>query len=356
MHLTEPETVPFSAYRVRLWNLEEFIGHTGLSVERDGMTVHVTGTAPKAPVAQVGGFSVEVDYEIGNFGEPFSEGGIRQKGFLNVACDPPVPFPDFVNGALRSIHTLLELAVDSPVPLLTLLAYPITREPTEDDDGHWREPDEVQILFRQRSPVPSGERRPTVMLPFTVAGLGERWESCLRQWHQARTRFGPTFDHYFSLNRAESMPIENRFLSTVQALESYHRRAFPEATRESRDAFRERKRRLAKEDRRWLAETLQWSNELRLRDGMRLLWQLMSHTIRGKLGSEDEFARRVANTRNYLTHYGDSRRAGVVAGKELVDLTRQLGLVLRAVFLIELGLNVEEILATPWGNRLLARL
>jgi hypothetical protein len=82
----------------------------------------------------------------------------------------------------------------------------------------------------------------------------------------------------------------------------------------------------------------------------------MPDTVRGKLGSEDEFAKRVANTRNYLTHYGDSRRAGVVVGRELVDLLRQLGLVLRTVFLIELGLNVEQILATPWGNRLLAGL
>ena len=82
----------------------------------------------------------------------------------------------------------------------------------------------------------------------------------------------------------------------------------------------------------------------------------MPATVRGKLGLEDVFARRVANTRNYLTHYGDSGRPGVVAGSELVHLTRQLGLVLRALFLIELGLDVEHVLAMPWGNRLLASL
>ena len=219
---------------------------------------------------------------------------------------------------------------------------------------------------RNRSPlsatdyVPSAERKSLQELAFTVESLGEQWESCLRNWQNALGSFGPTLDHYFSLNRSEGMPVEHRFLSLVQALESFHRRRFPEMLREPVADFRARKRRLLaaapKEERKWLANALQWANELSLRQRVAHLWEMMPESVRQRLGSQHDFSKRVADTRNYLTHFNEQRKGAAVMGRDTYDLVVRLSTVLRVVFLLQLGLDAETVLQRPWGNRLLARI
>jgi hypothetical protein len=359
-HLPEPETAPFAVYRVRLWNLEEFVGQNGLSLRWENDAVQATGTKPVPSVAQCQGFRVETHHEIrSSESEPFSK-AIEQRTYLNVTCQPALSFIDFVNGPLRSIHTLVELAVDGAVPLTTLLAFPTTVTWPVRTEAGWEIPDETEILFHQRCPLPPRERRHSGELAFTVAGLGDEWENCLQRWHRANTTFRLTFDHYFSLSRTVGMADEHRFVSIVQALESYHRRAFPDAVREPQRDFKERKRRLAKSveagDRRWLLEALQYSNEARLRDRMRALWRMMPEVARKRLGAEDDFAARVTHTRNWLTHGGPPRGAAVKSGTQMTDLTLQLALVLRVIFILELGLDAEQVLGTAWGDRVLVEL
>lgn len=360
-HLPLGELTPFPAYRVRISNLEEFIGVGGLTMSYIDGIPQVATAKPSVFTATVDGTRVDTRHEIRGNQESVTDIRIQQRAFMEFACHTPLDLVTFDRTILRSVHTMMEVAANIALPLTALVAFQTTRTDWEVmEDGAIATPDEVEILYKQRCSPASLENKPLSHLPFTVASLGGQWEHCLRRWDAARQKFGPTFDHFFSLNRTTDLPIELRLLSLAQALESLHRREFPDDTQEPSDAFKGRKRRLAeavpREDRRWLLAAVQYSNELRLRDRMKHLWRLMPILIQARLGSEDDFARRITKTRNYLTHYSEASKGHAAQGLALVGLVTQLGVVLRVMFLIQLGLDPDAVLATAWGAQWLLRL
>jgi hypothetical protein len=357
-HLADPAMTPFAAYRVRFWNLEQVVGHNGLSMTWDKGQPVATGVQPPKAVAHCDTFRVETDYEVRSTSEWMTK-TIDQQTYLNFFCQPALAFSDFARGPLQSMQTLIELAVDGPVPLVKLLAFPTEQiHPRKTDTGQIEVPDEIEILFQQRCPLPP--REPVSGLPFTIASLAEQWEPCFRRWHEANTRFRLTFDHHFSLHRTVGMANEHRFISVVQALESYHQHAFPHRVRQPKCEFRERKRRMSKtfdpSDRRWFVKAVEYANEITLRDRLSDLWRLMPEGARQRLGAEDDFCARVKDTRNWLTHGRRVKGAAVSSGVEMTDLRMQCDLVLRLLFIRELGVDPQQVLGTTWGQRLLAAL
>jgi hypothetical protein len=324
-HLPLGELTPFPAYRVRISNLEEFIGVGGLTMSYIDGIPQVATAKPSVFTATVDGTRVDTRHEIRGNQESVTDIRIQQRAFMEFACHTPLDLVTFDRTILRSVHTMMEVAANVALPLTALVAFQTTRTDWEVmEDGEIATPDEVEILYKQRCSPASLENKPISHLPFTVASLGGQWEHCLRRWDAARQKFGPTFDHFFSLNRTTDLPIELRFLSLAQALESLHGR--------------------------------EYLNELGLRDRMKHLWRLMPILMQARLGSEDDFARRVTKTRNYLTHYSEASKAHAAQGQALVGLVTQLGVVLRVMFLIQLGLVPDAVLATAWGAQWLLRL
>src|SRR6267142_2590211 len=117
---------------------------------------------------------------------------------------------------MRSLHNLIELAADVVLPLTSL----------ESTSGSLGNSHRIDILLQPPRYREGTSRKHPAELLFTLSGLGDRFEECVQRWHAGRERYGPTFDLFFSLGRSE-MFMEHQFLSLIQAVESYHRRAYP---------------------------------------------------------------------------------------------------------------------------------
>jgi hypothetical protein len=357
-HLSDPYNSPFSAYRVRFANLTQFAGAQRFDVRREGDVVQVSAALADSLFARLPGMEVRVEFELSTSGDGLTDLALRHDPSVAFRFDDAITVRDFERGPMRSMHTLIELASDAYVPVLNISAISEEKEPQPPDGAPiLSDTDEVEILFKPRAPQKSTHLN-AYQLAFTLASLGPNWGGYFERWHLANSKYKPTLDHLFSLRRTDSMPVEHRFLSLVQAVESFHRRAFPERTRESPSDFKERKRRivgsLSKDDRQWVLNAVQFGNEPRLADRLRDLWELLPPTARLHLGSQDDFARSTAYARNHLTHHTTTHRAVKVEPRELFKVALRLLFVLRVLLLRELGVNPEQILSTPWGLQIIS--
>jgi hypothetical protein len=260
---------------------------------------------------------------------------------------------DFLGGPLRSLHTLVELAADSVLPIEGIAGIGEVQGAEHD----------VEVFIRPVTYARPAKRRHPVELLFTLYGLGDRFAECIQRWHAGSERYGPTFDMFFTLGPS-TLFLEHQFLSLIQALEAYHRRAYPNYAL-SPDEHMARRARVAEalardgtlsvEDRRWVESKIRY-NEPSLVERLAQIYDDMPATVRGVLRSREAFSHSLADTRHYMTHWDNEKRAGALTGVDLLLGAQQLRLVIKAIFLKELGLATEEVIARLQEPRIIARL
>jgi ApeA N-terminal domain 1 len=355
-HFAAPYEEAFEAMSFRLWNGEACIGSSAVNVQHQGhtTTASVTRSVPPAIDIDAGGFRVSTDVRVVESFELLKEVSFRQASYFTITAQSPTGIEAFVEGPAQSLQTLFELATLDRVPFLDVEAYLPRRE-----GGGLQAP--VRVLFDQRRVLPLPDRRHPPEFAFTVSSLGSRWEECFSRWQECRTQFAAAFGTNYSQSRSVGVPVEQRFLNLAQAVESYHRAAYPSRTREPAADFEARLVRLGvwldDDGRRWLFGRLVYANEITLRERIRDLYESMPATVQASLGEREAFARSVTRTRNYLTHGSpESMRGAETEGRGILRLLLRLDAILKLALVSELGLQLDPLLQTSWGHRLLAPL
>lgn len=137
-----------------------------------------------------------------------------------------------------------------------------------------------------------------------------------------------------------------KFLSMVQALESYHRRAVSNKELPE-DDHKERVARIMNaapsEHKKWLKEKLNYSNEPRLRERLKDLSDTFHVTIKNLIPDRKYFINKVIDTRNYMTHYDEDLKEKSAKEIELFIITEQLRSIVEMCLMKEIGFNSKEI-------------
>lgn len=344
----------FKSLTVGFPNLAPFIGISGIRGESRPLEpgtpyeACIIASLPKGITFALDGWTVTTLHRQA-FSGTFNRRVIEEQAWFEIETNEPKPLDEFLSGPVRSLHTLLELAVDEPIPVSMITG--------ESGSGN-----EVDIIRSQRVFANLTEIEHETFLPFTLKALGERCSSVVQKWHQARTLHGPTFDLFFSVMRNSDMPVEHKFLFLVQALESFHRGTRPnEVDDPALHAARVEDVITAAPDehRSWLRERIgRFSNEPTLARRLKELYDTMPEQVRKYLGDRKKFARDVSVTRNYFTHFSPDLRAEAVTERhELWAMIQQLSGVLKVLFLQVLEVDPVHVLEnTAWGNFLQQRM
>jgi HEPN superfamily Apea-like protein len=141
----------------------------------------------------------------------------------------------------------------------------------------------------------------------------------------------------------QRLPTEHAFLLLTHAIESYHRRTWPvlEATATK---HRRRVRRIvwavrSTRDRKLVAKALRFFGvEPSLETRLRQVYASMPDEAQKLLGDKDRFCVKVAQTRNYFTHFDKRLKQKALAGGELWRTVYKLKYLIRVLLLRELGL------------------
>jgi hypothetical protein len=163
------------------------------------------------------------------------------------------------------------------------------------------------------------------------------------------------------------MYVEHRFLSMVQAVESYHRQAIggeyltPEAYKPVYSALvaaippTENSAFIAA-----LKNRLRYHYQLALRKRLEDLVDLYGALASPVLPGPTTFVTRVVDTRNYLTHYDQDLRSRAATGLgHQFNLIQRLRVLLEVCFLCELGLPqeaVKKMIVKSWAYQYVLRM
>ena len=203
---------------------------------------------------------------------------------------------------------------------------------------------EVQELFPQR-PIIQENRKP--QQPWVPLGNLQPLDRSLTRWYEFAAELPSAFAMVAEYTRAGSTtPWEDRLSYLARFVEQYHRAKF-ENHRMDRQEFKQ-KRALVKSTLHeaklddladWTHSLTEHANEKRLAERLQELVEDFGDTVSPMIAEYEDWAKAVADTRNYYTHYSGYLKSRAAHGFDLIVMTKQLWLVVRACLLREMGFD-----------------
>jgi hypothetical protein len=230
-------------------------------------------------------------------------------------------------------------------PLL-VLANVFLRRPVALLEQHVELPDgsEVHELFAQR-PIHQEGGKP--QQPWVPLGNLQPLDHSLTRWYEFAAELPSAFAMVAEYTRAgPTTPWEDRLSYLARFVEQYHRKRY-DSSRMSKQQFKQ-KRALVKstlhaakleELASWTHSLTEHANEKRLAERLQELVEDLGDTAAPVLPNPETWAKAVADTRNYYTHYSDYLQSQAAHEFDLVIMTKQLWWVVRACLLREMGFD-----------------
>lgn len=180
---------------------------------------------------------------------------------------------------------------------------------------------------------------------FKIKDIKQDFSLILQRWFNLYDEANDIINLYFSTFYNYSIYSESRFSSLIQFLESYHRR-----TIEKKSSFDDNHKARIKEiidavpaeHKDWLSEKLRFSHEMSLSDRLKDILSLTKGTILPLIDDSDDFARKVKNIRNYLTHYSDKKQRKLYEGETLFRINQVLDFMIKHCLLNAIGCSHER--------------
>lgn len=245
---------------------------------------------------------------------------------------------------LNHMQNLISLAIGKSASIIDLIGE--TESNKEELGGKFYYP-EVKIYFYYKEDIKENYEQilPPNML-FSLRNIKDNFELYIRNWFNKKEILTPVFNLYFGTLYNTEMYVEQRFLSLIQALESYHRRSKenneidPEQHEKRVNEIIEA---VGEQYKEWLKERLSYSNEPKLRIRLNDILNECGRAINIETSRKKKsFINKICDTRNYLTHYDISLTGRAIEGVELARLCNKLKVIIQFYFLIELGFSFEE--------------
>lgn len=280
---------------------------------------------------------------------PFSQNSgplIIRRAFISLLSEKPRDIEFFSHLAFK-LCNFLSLALDQAVSIKSIS---VSSEQASVDTTT-SVPPPIQV-FGQFAPWT--EQRPTVgphRMLFTHREAKCRLkEDILTGWLKKYVDYEPAFDVYFLTCAKPTQMLETKFLQLTQGIEVLHNRTSPETTVMPKCKYRKFlasalcsvPREWPEDKQKWIRNKLHSANQLTLRER---IWQMIE-PFQLWFGNDEDcenFAKRIVDNRNHLTHYssGTERRAAKV--QELITLYEKLEALFRLHLLKFIGFDDKSI-------------
>lgn len=346
VHFNEPGEVRFSRFSVRFSHLADWVRTSGFEVKKywDEPKIEVTYSLPTEREIEISKGTISLSFTCNTSGDGIEEMKLRQSVWLELKAHNEYPFNDLTYQYVRPLQNLLSLATTKPNSILELNVFS-KQVFFEKEDGEKVEIP-IQLCFQQKYFEP---RLGKLLIPdymlFALSDIADDFQTVMERWFGISDELETVCNLFFGVQYTPTLNLENRFLNIVQAVESYHRRRMKNEVLPRAEHKRLKSAVLNKVDAEhkiWLEGLLAYSNEPRLEHRIRELTDRAEEVINPLISNKEEFAKKVKDTRNYLTHYDKRLKDKTAKGAGLFWLTQQLSYLLQACFLIELGLPLEK--------------
>jgi hypothetical protein len=351
-HYAAGEAVLFDELSLRYTQLDAWVATSGFKetfAEVDGdVTIDVSFRAPEHVVVQLPQATIEIGFawNRGGGGAPLgTQVTLQQQAGFVLRFPKPTPLDQALDFVYQ-LRNFLALGVGRPVTPTKITGILLPEKA-----GHHPlagvEPQKMKLnLFYRLSHVEAAKDVHPAMMLFTLPDARERLAELLGNWFSKQELLRPVFDLYFGAIYNRRAFLEQRFLSLMQAVETYHRRtsAATELSQADHDELLAAVLVAAPpEHREWLRKKLNHSNELVLRKRLDDVLKRCPKVVKKLVDKKSSFVHRVGTARNYLTHYSPDLAEEAPTGLDLYPLTVQLQALVEMCVLLELGFDCDEI-------------
>jgi hypothetical protein len=217
----------------------------------------------------------------------------------------------------------------------------------------------VEVHYRPLGRTNDVQRPELHEMLFSRRGLPGGFETTVGRWLEGAEKLDPVYRLFLGTIYNPESYEEQKFLNLVQALEVYHRRALyvPDLPKEEHEKRVEKILDSASEEYKgWLRQKLRVVSEPSLDQRLHEILKrhrCISDLVVGKKGEDRaEFVEKVVATRNYRTHFDESKKDKAArGGEELYRISQKLKLLLEACLMKEIGFENEEIRKAVLGSR-----
>lgn len=266
---------------------------------------------------------------------------IIQTTYFNVSFYGGEKDINEVMGISYILQNFITFAVSKPVKVLKFIGQS-DKSITSFEDIKYN--NQIEILYNSISEdVDISYVDPYFML-FTYADIKSKSQSILKRWIKKSDTLDTVFSLYFSTLYKSDTFLNLRFLSLVQAIESYHRRT----SSNTEIDFKSHKKRLqdiysnlSPKNKEWLEQKLRYSHEPSLRNRLKSIFAKYNDIL-AQLVNKSKFVDDVVNTRNYNVHYDKELRDKSKRSSELIDICDVLKVMIELCFFTELGFTKTQ--------------
>jgi len=279
----------------------------------------------------------------------FSSGEVRADSGISLRYDRPTDLMTVVRTAIEPTQDLVTFLLGVPCHLTQVKVYVST-----ESGPYLRERHEITVLMAGSRFGGTLQDRPTLDDPLLLTHMLDRFSAVVAKWFDLQRILKLPLSLLLAADYAPSGFIDSAFLQVVQACEAFHRRLFAGLKIPASDFQTRRDRILAAvddADRPAVQRALALANEYSLQQRISELLKVVPQDVRKPWGRIGQFANRVANTRNALSHglKPDQNRDELDADGMLLA-TARLRRALRVLIFLQLGFSHEDIQSLlRWG-------
>lgn len=342
------DDIKFKRMLIHYSNLDEWVNISGIDIQDlpDRKEVVIKYKRPE-PIKVDMSDNYDVFLDVLATGPTHSavqkEASIEQKTYVRIEPREKISFDEFLNIAYN-IQNFLSLAFLSVAhPLIVTGIAEENHVPGEEEKN---ENIVVDIFYESQDGHEKSKILTQYDMLFTLGDLQGQLSTFLKNWFKEAELLKPVYDLYFGSLYNSRMYLQHRFLSFMQAIESYHRRTmnnFELPKEEHKKRISEIVSAVPEAHRNWIENKLVYSNELNLRNRFKELLDIFSDLSRRFIPDRDSFIHKVVTTRNYLTHYDEESKKQCLEGIELYRATKKLKILIEICLLKTLGFPSDKI-------------
>jgi ApeA-like protein/HEPN superfamily Apea-like protein len=298
------------------------------------------------------GLRIEITWRAArNYPAPFDEEATIEE-WAYVTFSPAEPkdltYFDSCASTVRDFLTLSTRRVHGPSVFSLTGAWPNLRRIKDQP----RRPVTMRLL-RKEVYSPTGDRRlnPFLDMTFVATDMPGGLESCLRRWFQLAPPLRPVRNLFAATTAARGF-LEDRFLSAVQALETLHRRIYPNHVFMEEEQFKSEvlpkltgavPPSVVAGHRQAMITRMGYLWEYSLRRRLKELFQEHRAALEQVFGALGAIHEEIVQTRNYLTHLPPGADHEAPEPQKLYRLTEVCRTLLEFVLMGVAGLSTTDV-------------
>ncbi len=341
-HVADLDQVRVKSYSVELSSLHNWTGSSPIEMQEDrdggrllGVQASWRFAGPIRVTLPERNFDVEIAHGF-NCSRSSCSTTLAWSAALVVRANTDILFRE-ANGAAWQCQSLMTLLVGRQLSIRS-----ITIEATERDDAAKH----LQLRVQQRGKHDQADVHPfEMLLPYEM--IREEFSGAVRQWYNRSEQATLASNIFFGSQLLKESTVNVKFLAICQAAESYHRslgsgvymnqQTYDEVITKFISAIPSA---ITQDHRQSLKSRLRYGNEYSLRTRLMGLLKRLPPAVRRRIdgGSTSRFISKVADTRNFYTHYDHASQKNVWSGRSALVAAERLRVLVVANLLLDLGL------------------